>query len=135
MSYRNLKPSDRTFIQEENNRLIQQMNANTAYLATVEAFEAAKERMNQAYLAMELEDDPEKKERLARLTEKYAAQAQAILDDWEGQRSQGLKAVRRFKLGVWLVWLFVVSFIFPINIISLGIFLIWLYRNYRSVGK
>lgn len=60
MPYRKLKSSDRSFIHGQTNRLINEMNRNAEYLGTVQAYEAAKSRMNQAYLAMELEDDPEK---------------------------------------------------------------------------
>lgn len=59
------------------------MNSSAEYLATVQTYEATKARANQAYLAMELEADPEKKLRLAKLVEKYTAKAQIILDELE----------------------------------------------------
>lgn len=61
MPYRKLTSRDRSFIKGQTDRLLNQMNSNAEYLATVQTYEAAKARMNQAYLAMELEDDPEKK--------------------------------------------------------------------------
>lgn len=61
MPYRKLTSRDRTFIKGETNRILHQMNSSAEYLATVQTYEAAKARANQAYLAMELEDDPEKK--------------------------------------------------------------------------
>lgn len=83
MPYRKLTSRDRTFIKGQTDRLLNQMNSNAEYVATVQTYEATKARANQAYLAMELEDDPEKKLRLAKLVESYTAQAQTILDDWE----------------------------------------------------
>ena len=59
------------------------MNSSAEYLATVQTYEATKARANQAYLAMELEADPEKKLRLAKLVEKYTAKAEIILDELE----------------------------------------------------
>ncbi|HEM3194009.1 hypothetical protein [Streptococcus suis] len=101
MPYRKLTSSDRTFIKGQTDRLLNQMNSNAAYLGTVQTYEAAKARMNQAYLAMELEDDPEKKLRLAKLVETYTAQAQAILDEWEEKNRHAEKAARNVKLIVW----------------------------------
>ncbi|HEM5502636.1 hypothetical protein HO950_00085 [Streptococcus suis] len=101
MPYRKLTSSDWTFIKGQTDCLLNQMNSNAAYLGTVQTYEAAKDRANQAYLAMELEDDPEKKVRLAKLVETYAAQAQAILDEWEEENKQAEKAARDFKLIVW----------------------------------
>lgn len=60
MPYRKLTSSDRTFIKGQTDRLLNQMNSSAEYLATVQTYEAAKVRANQAYLAMELEDDLEK---------------------------------------------------------------------------
>ncbi|MGQ7388788.1 hypothetical protein ACTGWD_04110 [Streptococcus suis] len=135
MPYRKLTSSDRTFIKGQTDRLMNQMNSNAEYLATVQTYEAAKARMNQAYLAMELEDDPEKKVRLAKLVETYAAQAQAILDEWEEENKQAEKAARDFKLILWLTVLFTLSFVFPVNIILVILFAVWFYRNYLRSSK
>ncbi|HFU4203431.1 TPA: hypothetical protein ACGO8F_001022 [Streptococcus suis] len=135
MAYRNLKSSDRTFIKGQTDRLVQQMNNNAEYLATVQAYEAAKARMNEAYLAMELEDNPEKKLKLAKLVEKYTAQAQNILDNWEERNRRAEKVARTVKLILWLTLLFVVSFLFPVNIMIALIFAIWFYRNYLSPSR
>ncbi|HFI0499898.1 TPA: hypothetical protein ACGO0M_000322 [Streptococcus suis] len=132
MNYRNLKSSDRSFIYGQTNRLINQMNKNAEYLGTVQAYEAAKSRMNEAYLAMELEDDPKKKLRLAKLVEKYTAQAQTILDNWEYENRRAEKVTRNVKLILWLVSLVTVSFLFPVNILIFILFAFWLYRNYIS---
>ncbi len=59
MPYRKLTSRDRTFIKGQTDRLLNQMNSNAEYLATVQTYEAAK--ASQPYLAMELEDDPEKR--------------------------------------------------------------------------
>ncbi|AWX95809.1 hypothetical protein BKM67_07055 [Streptococcus suis] len=126
MPYRKLTSRDRTFIKGQTDRLLNQMNGNAEYLATVQTYEAAKARANQAYLAMELEDDPEKKLRLAKLVETYTAQAQSILDDWEA---------RNIKLILWLTVLFALSFIFPVNIILALLFAIWFYRNYLRSSR
>ncbi|HFR3503237.1 TPA: hypothetical protein ACHVEW_000510 [Streptococcus suis] len=130
MPYRKLTSSDRTFIKGETDRLLNQMNSNAEYLATVQTYEAAKARMNQAYLAMELEDDLDKKVRLAKLVETYTAQAQAILDEWEEKNRHAEKAARNIKLILWLTVLFTLSFVFPINIILVILFAVWFYRNY-----
>lgn len=135
MPYHKLTSSDRTFIKGETNRILHQMNSSAEYLGTVQAYEAAKARMNQAYLAMELEDDPEKKLRLAKLVEKYTAQAQAILDDWEVRNSRAEKEVRNFKLILWLTVLFALSFVFPVNLILAVLFSIWFYRNYLGKSR
>ncbi|MGU7900051.1 hypothetical protein ACS6ZL_00355 [Streptococcus suis] len=135
MPYRKLTSSDRTFIKGQTDRLLNQMNSNAAYLATVQTYEAAKARANQAYLAMELEDDPEKKVRLAKLVETYTAQAQAILDEWEEENKQAEKAARDFKLILWLTVLFTFSFVFPVNIILVILFAVWFYRNYLRSSK
>ncbi|HEL1603362.1 TPA: hypothetical protein TXL59_001681 [Streptococcus suis] len=135
MPYRKLTSSDRTFIKGQTDRLLNQMNSNAAYLGTVQTYEAAKARMNQAYLAMELEDDPEKKVRLAKLVETYAAQAQAILDEWEEENKQAEKAARDFKLILWLTVLFTLSFVFPVNIILVILFAVWFYRNYLRSSR
>ncbi|HFI0564327.1 TPA: hypothetical protein ACGO35_002063 [Streptococcus suis] len=135
MPYRKLTSSDRTFIKGETDRLLNQMNSNAEYLATVQTYEAAKARMNQAYLAMELEDDLDKKVRLAKLVETYAAQAQAILDEWEEKNKQAEKAARDFKLILWLTVLFTLSFVFPVNIILVILFAVWFYRNYLRSSK
>lgn len=135
MPYRKLTSRDRTFIKGETDRLLNQMNSNAAYLGTVQTYEAAKARMNQAYLAMELEDDPEKKVRLAKLVETYAAQAQAILDEWEEENKQAEKAARDFKLILWLTVLFTLSFVFPVNIILVILFAVWFYRNYLRSSR
>ncbi|HEM4290420.1 TPA: hypothetical protein U1X35_000039 [Streptococcus suis] len=135
MPYRKLTSSDRTFIKGQTDRLMNQMNSNAEYLATVQTYEAAKARMNQAYLAMELEDDPEKKVRLAKLVETYAAQAQAILDEWEEENKQAEKATRNVKLILWLTVLFTLSFVFPVNIILVILFAVWFYRNYLRSSK
>ncbi|HFU4086554.1 TPA: hypothetical protein ACGO7S_001480 [Streptococcus suis] len=132
MNYRNLKSSDRSFIHGQTNRLINQMNKNAEYLGTVQAYEAAKSRMNEAYLAMELEDDPEKKLRLAKLVEKYTAQAQTILDNWEDENCRAEKVTRNVKFILWLVLLVTVSFLFPVNILIFILFAFWFYRNYFS---
>ncbi|HFI0162633.1 TPA: hypothetical protein ACGORW_000413 [Streptococcus suis] len=130
MPYRKLTSSDRTFIKGQTDRLLNQMNSNAAYLGTVQTYEAAKARANQAYLAMELEDDPEKKLRLAKLVEKYTAQAQIILDEWEEKNKRAEKATRNVKLTLWLTVLFTLSFVFPVNIILVILFAVWFYRNY-----
>ncbi|WP_024419204.1 hypothetical protein [Streptococcus suis] len=130
MPYRKLTSSDRTFIKGHTDRLLNQMNSNAAYLGTVQTYEAAKARANQAYLAMELEDDPEKKVRLAKLVETYTAQAQSILDDWEEKNRRAEKNARNVKLILWLTVLFALSFVFPVNIILVILFAVWFYRNY-----
>lgn len=135
MPYRKLTSSDRTFIKGQTDRLLNQMNSNAEYLATVQTYEAAKARANQAYLAMELEDDPEKKVRLAKLVETYTAQAQAILDEWEEKNKRAEKAARDFKLILWLTVLFTLSFVFPVNIILVILFAVWFYRNYLRSSK
>ncbi|UUM58547.1 hypothetical protein [Streptococcus suis] len=135
MPYRKLTSSDRTFIKGETDRLLNQMNSNAAYLGTVQTYEAAKARANQAYLAMELEDDPEKKVRLAKLVETYTAQAQAILDDWEEKKRPAEKTTRNIKLILWLTVLFTLSFVFPVNIILVTLFAVWFYRNYLRSSK
>ncbi|MBY5013865.1 DUF3169 family protein [Streptococcus suis] len=135
MPYRKLTSRDRSFIKGQTDRLLNQMNSNAEYLATVQTYEAAKARMNQAYLAMELEDDPEKKVRLAKLVETYAAQAQAILDEWEEENKQAEKATRNVKLILWLTVLFTLSFVFPVNIILVILFAVWFYRNYLRSSK
>lgn len=61
MPYRKLTSRDQSFIKGQTDRLLNQMNSSAEYLATVQTYEAAKARANQAYLAMELENDPEKK--------------------------------------------------------------------------
>ncbi|HFI0618528.1 TPA: hypothetical protein ACGO1W_000158 [Streptococcus suis] len=132
MPYRKLTSSDRTFIHGQTNRLINEINRNAEYLGTVQAYEAAKSRMNEAYLAMELEDDPEKKLRLAKQVEKYTAQAQAILDNWEEGNRRAEKVTRNVKLILWLVLLITVSFLFPVNILIFILFTFWFYRNYIS---
>lgn len=128
--YRKLTSRDRSFIKGQTDRLLNQMNSNAEYLATVQTYEAAKARMNQAYLAMELEVDPEKKVRLAKLVETYTAQAQAILDEWEEKNRHAEKATRNVKLILWLTVLFTLSFVFPVNIILVILFAVWFYRNY-----
>lgn len=135
MPYRKLTSRDRSFIKGQTDRLLNQMNSSTEYLGTVQTYEAAKARMNQAYLAMELEDDPEKKVRLAKLVETYAAQAQAILDEWEEENKQAEKATRNVKLILWLTVLFTLSFVFPVNIILVILFAVWFYRNYLRSSK
>ncbi|WP_449452978.1 hypothetical protein [Streptococcus suis] len=135
MAYRRLKPSDRTFIKGETNRILHQINSSAEYLATVQTYEAAKARANQAYLAMELENDPEKKLRLAKVVETYTAQAQSILDDWEARNSRAEKEARNIKLILWLTVLFALSFIFPVNIILALLFAIWFYRNYLRSSR
>ncbi|NQJ21822.1 hypothetical protein HO566_04680 [Streptococcus suis] len=135
MPYRKLTTRDRTFIKGQTDRLLNQMNSNAAYLATVQTYEAAKARANQAYLAMELEDDPEKKLRLAKLVETYTAQAQAILDEWEEKNRHAEKAARDFKLILWLTVLFTLSFVFPVNIILVILFAVWFYRNYLRSSR
>ncbi|HEM4050516.1 TPA: hypothetical protein U1W10_000487 [Streptococcus suis] len=135
MPYRKLTTRDRTFIKGQTDRLLNQMNSNAAYLGTVQTYEAAKARANQAYLAMELEDDPEKKVRLAKLVETYTAQAQAILDEWEEKDRHAEKAARNVKLILWLTVLFTFSFVFPVNIILVILFAVWFYRNYLRSSK
>ncbi|MGQ7560517.1 hypothetical protein ACTGUR_01890 [Streptococcus suis] len=135
MPYRKLTSRDRSFIKGQTDRLLNQMNSNAEYLATVQTYEAAKARMNQAYLAMELEDDPEKKVRLAKLVETYAAQAQSILDDWEEKNRRAEKNARNVKLILWLTVLFALSFVFPVNIILAILFAVWFYRNYLRSSK
>ncbi|MFH6655561.1 hypothetical protein [Streptococcus suis] len=135
MPYRKLTSRDRTFIKGQTDRLLNQINSNAEYLATVQTYEAAKARANQAYLAMELENDPEKKLRLAKLVETYTAQAQSILDDWEARNSRAEKEVRNVKLILWLTVLFALSFIFPVNIILALLFAIWFYRNYLRSSR
>ena len=135
MPYRKLTSIDRTFIKGQTDRLLNQMNSNAEYLATVQTYEAAKARANQAYLAMELENDPEKKLRLAKLVETYTAQAQSILDDWEARNSRAEKEARNIKLILWLTVLFALSFIFPVNIILALLFAVWFYRNYLRSSR
>ncbi|WP_449458356.1 hypothetical protein [Streptococcus suis] len=130
MPYRKLTSRDRTFIKGQTDRLLNQMYSNAEYLGTVQTYEATKDRANQAYMAMELEDDPEKKVRLAKLVETYTAQAQAILDEWEEKNRRAEKAARNVKLILWLTVLFTLSFVFPVNIILVILFAIWFYRNY-----
>ncbi|MGQ7375890.1 hypothetical protein ACTGY2_05835 [Streptococcus suis] len=135
MPYRKLTSRDRSFIKGQTDRLLNQMNSNAAYLATVQTYEAAKARANQAYLAMELEDDPEKKVRLAKLVETYTAQAQAILDEWEEKNKRAVKTTRNVKLILWLTVLFTLSFVFPVNIILVILFAVWFYRNYLRSSR
>ncbi|NJW40959.1 hypothetical protein [Streptococcus suis] len=135
MPYRKLTSRDRTFIKGQTDRLLNQMNSNAEYLATVQTYEAAKVRANQAYLAMELEDDPEKKLRLAKLVETYSAQAQTILDDWDARNSKAEKEARNLKLILWLTVLFALSFVFPVNIILAILFAVWFYRNYLRSSR
>ncbi|HFI0400896.1 TPA: hypothetical protein ACGOYC_001043 [Streptococcus suis] len=135
MPYRKLTSRDRTFIKGQTDRLLNQMNSNAEYLATIQTYEAAKARANQAYLAMELEDNPEKKLRLAKLVETYSAQAQSILDDWEARNSKAEKEARNIKLILWLTVLFALSFIFPVNIILAILFAVWFYRNYLRSSR
>ncbi|RRR45186.1 hypothetical protein EJA00_08970 [Streptococcus suis] len=135
MPYRKLTSRDRSFINGQTDRLLNQMNSNAEYLATVQTYEAAKARANQAYLAMELADDPEKKVRLAKLVETYTAQAQAILDEWEEKNRHAEKAARNFKLILWLTVLFTLSFVFPVNIILVILFAVWFYLNYLRSSK
>ncbi|MDG3135926.1 hypothetical protein [Streptococcus suis] len=135
MPYRKLTSRDRTFIKGQTDRLLNQMNSNAEYLATVQTYEAAKARANQAYLAMELENDPEKKLRLAKVVETYTAQAQSILDDWEARNSRAEKEARNIKLILWLTVLFALGFIFPVNIILALLFAIWFYRNYLRSSR
>ncbi|HEM3866911.1 TPA: hypothetical protein U1V35_000094 [Streptococcus suis] len=135
MPYRKLTSRDRSFIKGQTDRLLNQMNSNAAYLGTVQTYEAAKARANQAYLAMELEDDPEKKVRLAKLVETYTAQAQAILDEWEEKNKRAEKATRNVKLILWLTVLFTLSFVFPVNIILVILFAVWFYRNYLRSSR
>ncbi|HFI0450308.1 TPA: hypothetical protein ACGOY4_000273 [Streptococcus suis] len=135
MPYRKLTSRDRIFIKGQTERLLNQMNSNAEYVATVQTYEAAKARANQAYLAMELEDDPEKKLRLAKLVEKYTAQAQTILDDWDAKNSRAKKEARNIKLILWLTVLFALSFVFPVNIILVILFAIWFYRNYLRSSR
>ncbi|HEM3541574.1 hypothetical protein [Streptococcus suis] len=135
MPYRKLTSRDRTFIKGQTDRLLNQINSNAEYLATVQTYEAAKARANQAYLAMELEDDPEKKLRLAKLVETYSAQAQTILDDWDARNSKAEKEARNLKLILWLTVLFALSFIFPVNIILALLFAVWFYRNYLRSSR
>ncbi|HEM4181940.1 TPA: hypothetical protein U1W88_000505 [Streptococcus suis] len=135
MPYRKLTSRDRSFIKGQTDRLLNQMNSNAAYLGTVQTYEAAKARANQAYLAMELEDDPEKKVRLAKLVENYTAQAQTILDEWEEKNKRAEKATRNVKLILWLTVLFTLSFVFPVNIILAILFAVWFYRNYLRSSR
>ncbi|HEM3458457.1 hypothetical protein F6P74_00705 [Streptococcus suis] len=135
MPYRKSTSRDRTFIKGQTDRLLNQINSNAEYLATVQTYEAAKARANQAYLAMELEDDPEKKLRLAKLVETYSAQAQTILDDWDARNSRAEKEARNIKLILWLTVLFALSFVFPINIILAILFAVWFYRNYLRSSR
>ncbi|HEL9630917.1 TPA: hypothetical protein U0K61_002104 [Streptococcus suis] len=135
MPYRKLTSRDRSFIKGQTDRLLNQMNSNAAYLGTVQTYEAAKARANQAYLAMELEDDPEKKLRLAKLVENYTAQAQTILDEWEEKNKHAEKAARNVKLILWLTVLFTLSFVFPVNIILVILFAVWFYRNYLRSSR
>ncbi|MEG3312110.1 hypothetical protein RFL03_00125 [Streptococcus parasuis] len=135
MPYRKLTSRDRTFIKGQTDRLLNQMNSSAEYLATVQTYEAAKARANHAYLAMELENDPEKKLRLAKLVENYTAQAQSILDEWEVKNKRAEKATRNVKLILWLTVLFTLSFVFPVNIILVILFAVWFYRNYLRFSK
>ncbi|HEM5128338.1 TPA: hypothetical protein U1278_000081 [Streptococcus suis] len=135
MLYHKLTSRDRTFIKGQTDRLLNQMNSNAEYLATVQTYEAAKARANQAYMAMELENDPEKKLRLAKLVETYTDQAQSILDDWEARNSRAEKEARNIKLILWLTVLFALSFIFPVNIILALLFAVWFYRNYLRSSR
>ncbi|HHT7803780.1 TPA: hypothetical protein ACT2HZ_001383 [Streptococcus suis] len=135
MPYRKLTSRDRSFIKGQTDRLLNQMNSNAAYFGTVQTYEAAKARANQAYLAMELEEDPEKKVRLAKLVETYTAQAQAILDEWEEKNKRAVKTTRNVKLILWLTVLFTLSFVFPVNIILVILFAVWFYRNYLRSSR
>ncbi|MFM0622289.1 hypothetical protein [Streptococcus suis] len=135
MPYRKLTSRDRTFIKGETNRILHQMNSSAEYLVTVQTYEAAKVRANQAYLAMELEDDLEKKLRLAKLVETYTAQAQSILDDWEEKNRRAEKNARNVKLILWLTVLFALSFVFPVNIILAILFAVWFYWNYLRSSR
>ncbi|CYV20296.1 hypothetical protein HO671_03775 [Streptococcus suis] len=135
MPYRKLTSRDRTFIKGQTDRLLNQMNSSAEYLATVQTYEAAKARANQAYLAMELENDPEKKLRLAKLVETYTAQAQSILDDWEEKNRRAEKNARNVKLILWLTVLFALSFVFPVNIILAILFAVWFYWNYLRSSR
>ncbi|NQP65444.1 hypothetical protein HO908_07875 [Streptococcus suis] len=135
MLYRKLTSRDWSFIKGQTDRLLNEMNSNVAYLGTVQTYEAAKARANQAFLAMELEDDPEKKLRLAKLVETYTAQAQAILDEWEEKNKRAEKATRNVKLILWLTILFTLSFVFPVNIILAILFAVWFYRNYLRSSR
>ncbi|HEM5320355.1 TPA: hypothetical protein U1391_001087 [Streptococcus suis] len=135
MPYRKLTSRDRTFIKGQTDRLLNQMNSSAEYLVTVQTYEAAKARANQAYLAMELEDDPEKKLRLAKLVETYTAQAQSILDDWEEKNRRAEKNARNVKLILWLTVLFALSFVFPVNIILAILFAVWFYWNYLRSSR
>ena len=130
MVWWNLKPSDRDFITRENNRIIEQMNNNAEYMAMNQSLEAAKSRMNDAILAMKIEDNPEKKARLAELANRYADEALAIQENWEAEVKAGLRAGRRIKVFIWLFVIFVFTYAFPVNLIIIALFLIWLYRNY-----
>lgn len=135
MPYRKLTSRDRSFIKGQTDRLLNEMNSNAAYFGTVQTYEAAKARANQAYLAMELEEDPEKKVRLAKLVETYTAQAQATLDEWEEKNGRAEKAARNVKLILWLTVLFTLSFVFPVNIILVILFAVWFYRNYLRSSR
>ena len=135
MLYRKLISRDRSFIKGQTDRLLNEMNSNAAYLGTVQTYEAAKARANQAYLAMELENDPEKKLRLAKLVETYTAQAQSILDDWEEKNRRAEKNARNVKLILWLTVLFALSFVFPVNIILAILFAVWFYWNYLRSSR
>lgn len=84
---------------------------------------------------MELENDPEKKLRLAKLVETYTAQAQSILDDWEEKNRRAEKNARNVKLILWLTVLFTLSFVFPVNIILAILFAVWFYRNYLRSSR
>lgn len=118
---------DRSLIQKEARQTREAMAYQAAYLATNQAFEAAKSRMNEARIAMELEDDPIKKARLAKIVEQYADEALVISDSWEREE---LRAVRRGRLTLWLLGLLFSLPFFPFNIILFFLFFIWWSRHY-----
>lgn len=130
MSFRNLKFRDRDFIHHENNRIISQMNSNTKYLAMTQAFEAAKSRMNEAYMQMQLEDDLAKKRKWAGLAERYADEANQISDNWENKIRRDLRRGRRFKLLLWFMLIALFIVVFPVNLIFIYLFIMWLIRHY-----
>ncbi|MBM7636632.1 hypothetical protein [Streptococcus saliviloxodontae] len=68
------------------------------YQSVVTRFEAAKDRMSQAHLAMLQEDDPDKKLAFAQLTEQYADEAEAIWQAWEAKKVKE----SRTTVSIWL---------------------------------
>lgn len=130
MRWKSLNSRDRNFIRKETDRVIKNMNANAEFMATYHSFEKAKERMNQAFMAAKLEDDPDKQAILIEMTEKYIEEANEIYERWETERRRELRWHRRVVLCGWIFFLCFFGWIFPINIILFIFFLIWFVMHY-----